>query len=146
MRIKKSMSKMSHYMRPMHESLLHHRGSSSMLCTRGKCIVTKRAPSVLRSQAQAHKLWSLHTAPPPSSEILYVLMLRDVVEDLKAFKAGRFRPNEKSPQMSPADSKPNNISPSYDGSQVRHLRTLDFELTTCCLSPHHGCTPNWREE
>lgn len=42
---------------------------------------------------------------------------RDVVEDLKAFKAGRFRPNDKSPQMSPADSKPNNISPSYDGSQ-----------------------------
>ena len=53
------------------------------------------------------------------------MILRDVVEDLKAFKAGRFRPNEKSPQMSPADSKPNNISPSYDGSQVRHLRTLN---------------------
>ena len=42
---------------------------------------------------------------------------RDVVEDLKAFKAGRFRPNDKSPQMSPTDSKPN-MSPSYEGSQV----------------------------
>ena len=48
-----------------------------------------------------------------------IVMRRDVVEDLKAFKAGRFRPNDKSPQMSPDDSKPNNISPSYDGSQVR---------------------------
>ena len=50
--------------------------------------------------------------------VLLILIRRDVVEDLKAFKAGRFRPNDKSPQMSPADSKPNNISPSYDGSQV----------------------------
>merc|ERR1719245_1043056 len=58
----------------------------------------------------------------PSPNEMYIFQCvnvsaRDVVEDLKAFKAGRFRPNEKSPQMSPADSKPNNISPSYDGSQ-----------------------------
>ena len=43
---------------------------------------------------------------------------RDVVEDLKAFKAGRFRPKDNSPMTSPSDSKPNNMSPSYDGSQV----------------------------
>jgi len=43
---------------------------------------------------------------------------RDVVEDLKAFKQGRYRPAEKSPQISPNDVKPNNLSPSYDGSQA----------------------------
>ena len=41
---------------------------------------------------------------------------RDVVEDLKAFKQGRYRPAEKSPQISPNDVKPNSLSPSYDGS------------------------------
>ena len=55
-----------------------------------------------------------------------IVMRRDVVEDLKAFKAGRFRPNDKSPQMSPDDSKPNNISPSYDGSQVREKSSKTF--------------------
>lgn len=39
---------------------------------------------------------------------------RDVVEDLKAFKQGRYRPTgDKSPQMSPGDTKPD-----YEASQV----------------------------
>ena len=41
---------------------------------------------------------------------------RDVVEDLKAFKQGRYRPADKSPQHSPNGVNPGPLSsPSYDG-------------------------------
>lgn len=42
---------------------------------------------------------------------------RDVVEDLKAFKQGRYRPPEKSPQISPSEGGKLGVSPSYDGGQ-----------------------------
>ena len=65
------------------------------------------------------------------------LCCRDVVEDLKAFKQGRFNPQAKSPQMSPADSKPNNMSPSYDGSQVTGniCNIMDVDLLLLQPSP-----------
>ena len=67
--------------------------------------------------------------------LLTKLCYRDVVEDLKAFKQGRFNPQAKSPQMSPADSKPNNMSPSYDGSQVTGIICNSMNVDLLFLQP-----------
>lgn len=70
-------------------------------------------------------------SPSPSEMHIFQCVnvsAREVVEDLKAFKQGRYMPSAKSPQVSPAETG-KAVSPSYDGSTGQASPRVQAQLS-----------------